>query len=559
MKKNKPIGEKEVKEANATLREYKNGKKSLENRIITEEKFWKQQQWDILQTDKTKSAPPTSSWMFNAIANKHADAMDSFPEAICLPREKSDEESAKTLSSIIPVILKHNDFEQVYSDNWWYKLKHGCSAYGVLWDNSASEGKGDAVVKRVDLLNIFWEPGEKDIQKSRNLFIVDLVHTDVLKMLYPDVDIKGGDSGELASYIHDDTVDTSDKVLVVDWYYKKNGRLHLCKFCEEKVLFASENDEKYIDGWYTDGNYPIVFDVLYPEEDTPTGFGIISITKNPQTIIDKLDEAILDNTKATARPRYFFKDMAGINEAEFLDLSNTLVHTSGSVNEDNIRSIDVRALPSQVMEFRQAKINELKEGSSNNDFSQGTTSGGVTSGAAIAVLQEAGNKTSRDATKTSYRAFEKVVSMLIERLRQFYTQERTFRITGSGENYEYIDFSNKNIVNQSLGTFGGEELFRKPIFDIDVKAQRENPYSTLSKTETATNLYNMGFFAPENAQAALAALEMMTFDGKERIKSYIMQGMTLQNQLMQAQQQIQMLAKENAVLKGAQIKNTDMR
>lgn len=549
MSKNKPIGETEVKEAYSILQKYKQGKQSLESRIIDEEMFWKQRQWDVLQTDKTKPVPPTSSWMFNSIANKHADAMDSFPEAICLPREQSDEASAKTLSSVIPVILKHNDFEQVYSDNWWYKLKHGCAAYGVFWDNSASEGKGDAVVKRVDLLNIFWEPGEKDIQKSRNLFIVDLVHTDVLNMQYPKADIRGGDNGELASYIHDDTVDTSDKVLVVDWYYKKNGKLHLCKFCEEKVLFASENDEKYIDGWYTDGNYPIVFDVLYPEEDTPTGFGIISITKNPQLIIDKLDGAILDNTKATSKPRYFFKDLAGINEKEFLDLENTLVHTSGSVNEDNIRAIDVKALPGQVMEFRQAKINELKEGSSNNDFSQGTTSGGVTSGAAIAVLQEAGNKTSRDATKTSYRAFEKIVVMLIERLRQFYTQERTFRITGNGESYKYVNFSNENIVNQSLGTFNGEELFRKPIFDIDVKAQKMNPYSTLSQNETAMNLFDRGFCNPQFAHQALCVLPLMSFEGKAELEEKLREGMTLQKQIEQLTMEKEQLIMQ---LKGVQ-------
>lgn len=33
---------------------------------------------------------PTSAWLFNAIVSKHADAMDSFPEAVILPRSEAD-------------------------------------------------------------------------------------------------------------------------------------------------------------------------------------------------------------------------------------------------------------------------------------------------------------------------------------------------------------------------------------------------------------------------------------------------------------------------------------
>ncbi len=51
------------------------------------------------------ASEPSSAWLFNAILNKHADAMDNYPEPVVLPRERSDEESAKTLSSILPVVL----------------------------------------------------------------------------------------------------------------------------------------------------------------------------------------------------------------------------------------------------------------------------------------------------------------------------------------------------------------------------------------------------------------------------------------------------------------------
>lgn len=545
----KVITENEIKEAYQTLQKYKQGKTNLESRIVSEEQFWKQRHWEAVGNDD-KKGNPVSAWMFNSIVNKHADAMDSYPEFTCLPREESDTDSAEKLTSVIPVVLEYNDFEQTYSDNWWYKLKHGTCAYGVFWDKSASDGKGDTVIKAIDLLNIFWEPGITDIQKSRNIFVLDLVAVDVLKEQYPKLEIQGGESNDLKQYVFDDSIDTSDKALVVDWYYKKNGKLQYCKFCEEHVLFATENESGYENGWYEDGEYPFVFDNLYPEAGTPYGFGIIAITKHPQLFIDTLDENIMHHSHIASKPRYFSKISAGINEQEFLDLSKPIVHVEGDIEENRLKPITVGSIPGYMMNFRQAKIDELKETSSNRDFSQGGTANGVTSGAAIAVLQESGNKTSRDSCKSSYRSSRKLIHMMIERFRQFYTTERVFRITGKyGEN-QYIAFENSGLQPQSLGLVGEEELFRKPIFDIEVHAQKQNPFSTLAQNETAMNLFSSGLLNPDMAQMAVPVIKMMTFEGKEEILRYVQEGQTLQNQLTQIQQQMQALIQENAMLKG---------
>jgi DNA-binding ferritin-like protein len=544
------IEKQEIRDAYQTLQKYKSGKKSLEENIVNEEKFWKGRHWDAVQRKDGQKTAPTSAWMFNSIVNKHADAMDSYPEAICLPREASDEENAKILTSVIPVTLERNDFEKTYSDNWWYKLKHGTCATGVFWDSSANDGKGDVAIKKIDLLNLIWEPGITDIQKSRNLFILDLVSVDILKERYPKLDIKGGETADLKQYVFDDAIDTSDKALVIDWYYKKEGKLHYCKFCEENILFASENEKGYENGWYEDGEYPVAIDVLYPEEGTIYGFGIISITKDPQLYIDKLDESFMNHSHIASKPRYFSSDSAGVNEEEFLDLSKPIVHVSGNVDENRLKPIQVYNIPGYMMNFRQAKIDELKETSSNRDFSQGSTSGGVTSGAAIAVLQEAGNKTSRDMINASYRTFEKIVHMMIERFRQFYTHEHTFRITGETGVNEFVAFDNSGLVPQPIATVGEEELFRKPIFDIDVKTQKQNPFSTLAQNETAMNLYNSGLLAPENAQVAMIVLDMMTFEGKEEVIRYVKEGQTLQNQLMQMQQQNQQLMQQLEMMQG---------
>lgn len=517
------IGQAEIAMASQLLRDYKNGKASLEARIVEDEQWWKLRHTDMQNKKQSSNqGASVSAWLFNTLINKHADAMDSFPEASVLPREENDAQEAKNLSGILPAIMEHNNFEEIYSNNWWYKLKHGCCAYGVFWNSEIENGLGDIQIKKIDLLNIFWEPGITDIQRSRNLFIVDLRDLDVLESEYPFIRGKNpGSAIDIKQYIYDDSVDTSKKVLVVDWYYKvrdKNGRtlLHYCKFAGDTVLFASENLEEYAQkGWYDHGEYPVVLDCLFPEEGTPAGFGFVAVTKNPQMFIDKLNDAILENTLMASKPRYFAKISAGINESEFLDWSKPIVHVEGDINEERLRPIGVSQLPASAISILKMKIEEMKETSSNGDFNRGSVANGVTAASAIAALQEAGNKVSRDMLKTTYRAFTTINYLCIELIRQFYTERRSFRVNNIDGGYAFTDYSNANIREK----FSHGDSWRKPVFDISVKTQKKSPYSRLSQNEMAKELFRIGFFDPQNAFQALSALEIMDFEGKNSIES----------------------------------------
>ena len=129
------ITEEEIDKATATLREYMKGKANLDQRVIEDELWWKGQHWKAIRKKMGgNSVEPTSRWLFNTITNKHADMCDNIPQAVVLPREMSDSPSAQTLSSVLPVVLKYNGFEQTYSDNSWELLKHGTAAYGVFWN-----------------------------------------------------------------------------------------------------------------------------------------------------------------------------------------------------------------------------------------------------------------------------------------------------------------------------------------------------------------------------------------------------------------------------------------
>ena len=529
------IGTEEVRRAADILRRYHAGKRQLEQRIIDNEQFWKLRHWQQMEKTGQGGNPadpqPTSGWLVNCILSKHADAMDCYPEPTVLPREPGDREEAGKLTRILPVILKKNGFKRTYSSAWWYKLKSGCAVYGVFWDAGKLNGLGDISIRRMDLLNLFWEPGVTDIQDSPHFFSTELQDREALEERYPQAKGKADRGGwTLSRYLYDDAVDTSGKVLVVDWYYhtRENGRrvLQYCKFVGDTVLYATENDPDMRNrGWYDHGRYPFVFDVLFPEEGTPAGYGSVDLCKSPQKQIDLMNQAILKNTLASATPRFFVRSDGAVNENEYADWTRPFVHTNGNLGSDSIAPIQTAGLDSVYVAILQSKIAEMKETAGNRDVANGGTAGGVTAATAIAALQEAGGKLSRNMIDDGYEAFSDVVTLCIELIRQFYSLPRQFRLLGVMGQEEFVSYDSRGLQPQAVddGVVSG---YRVPEFDLEVSAQDENPYKTMEYNQLALQLFQMGFFRADMADQALRCLELMDFKNKDRLMSSILRGQT---------------------------------
>ena len=523
------IGKEQVSAAMEKLKKYKEGKSNLEQRVIDNERWFRLRHWDSMTNGGNDNVKPSSAWLFNCIANKHADAMDNFPAPNILPREEGDKHEAKMLSSIIPVVLDQTDFERVYDDVWDDKLTSGTGIYGIFWDNQKLGGLGDITIRNIDILNVFWEPGITDIQHSRNFFHVELRDNDLLEAEYPQLKGKSGDTSIMSKYNYDDNIDTNGKSAVIDWYYKKrvNGKtvLHYCKFVGEEVLFASENEAQYAEsGWYAHGMYPFVFDPLFSVKGTPCGFSYIDVGKSAQEFIDRGNQAIMMNMLANAKPRHFIRSDGSVNEKEYADITKDFVHVDGNLGQDSILPISGKPLNDVYIKVINDKIDELKETTGNRDVSNGGSTSGVTAASAIAAMQEAGSKLSRDNSKASYREYRKVILMVIELIRQFYDLPRQFRIMGDNGAAEFVNYSNQGIVPQAQGSAFGEDMgYRLPMFDIEITAQKASPYSKMSQNELALQFFSSGFFNPQLADQALVCIDMMDFDRKENIMQKIIQ------------------------------------
>ena len=498
---------------------YKASKRGYDARIIENNRWFKN-----LYTAGGGEIPEVStSYLFNVLATKHAEVMDNYPEPNIIERDKKDRKIALALSKVIPRRLDLCNFKQTYSRAWWYKLKNGASCYGIFFDPT-KDAAGEIVIKKIDLLNLFWEPGVSDIQDSKFLFLTSLCDTEELKRKYPAAEIAENSDLISADFLtYDDNQNTLQseilrgKTMVIDCYYKKRGEygstVELIKFCGDTILAASEDAGR--GGLYDHGMYPFVIDALYPDEDSPVSFGLIDLIKNQQIYIDKLDELICKNAIAASKTRFMIKDNGGVNEHELCDLSKDIIHVSGSVLDENIRELTVSPLHDYIIEHRQKKIDEMKEISGSRDVLQGGTTAGVTAYSAIMALQNAGEKISRDMRSEGYEAYRRIIAMLIELLRQFHPETRTYRV-GTGAKPEYIEFSGDGLKDELI-TIDGEVLRRRIEFDIIISPQKNNPYSRISQNQAMLDLWNAGVFEPENRENAILLIECMQFDGKDRI------------------------------------------
>lgn len=486
---------------------YKADKDSYIARIRDNERFYSES-YSYMSEDLDESMRCDTPFIFSAIENARADAIDNFPVANILERSPEGTRTAELLSKIVPAQLDISNFKKVFKENMRVKLKYGTAVYGVFYNDETR----NIDIRSIDILDVYVDMHIPDIQDSQFLFINAAVENDMLKERYPEYsDLFTGDA---VVETLTQSYQLKNRTTVLDCYYKKtDGTLHMMKICKNTIIAATEDMAGYENGLYDHGLYPVVFDTLYPVEHSPFGFGMIDIGKATQTEINKLDCAITENIMCGAKPRYLSKRNGGIDECEFSDMSKNVVHYEGET--DALKVIDANSLSETYLTHREYKKEELKEILANRDFQQGSTTGGVTAASAIETLRQTGEKRSRALINDTYDSYKRIVILMLELMRQFFEEKRVFRTTDEMGQKSFDEFDNSMMYERSFGTRGA--IWKKLAFDIDIVPQRENPLSRESTNNTILTIWNNGMLMPENSENSIIALKSMSFDGKEKL------------------------------------------
>ena len=256
----------------------------------------------------------------------------------------------------------------------------------------------------------------------------------------------------------------------------------------------------------------------------------MDLCANAQTAIDLMRTAFVKNTLVGATPRYFQRIDGSVNEEEFTDLSRPLVHVSGNLGEDSLRQIGFAGLPGVYVSVLESTIRELRETSGNTETANGTMNVGVTAASAIAALQEASGKGSRDATRASYAAFGEIVELCIELIRQFYTLPRQFRITGgAGRGLREPD--------QRRAAAPGAAPGRRELGLTPAGLRREGHGPEAQRLfppepeRAGHGALPPGPLRPGQRAAGPGPAELMEFDGKEELEARLEAGLGLKEKL----------------------------
>jgi hypothetical protein len=325
-------------------------------------------------------------------------------------------------------------------------------------------------------------------------------------------------------FIGDETVESvqgsfvlSNRSNVLDCYYKKpDGSVHMMKLCKDIILVATEDIPGYENGLYKHGLYPVVFDVMYPIDHCPFGFGMIDVGKVPQIQIDKMDEAITENLIKNAKMRFFAKRSNGVDEQAFKDMSKDIVPYEG---EPGINAIQGQMINTYHLQYREFKKDELKELLSNRDFQQGEVNGGVNSGTAIQLLQQSGEKRARNMMDDSYESYKQIIYMTVELIREFYNKPRMFRTTDSNGKKTFMEFSSDMLFKEGdeFDALGSGYEWKPLYFDIDIVPQKENPFTREAQNATLLSFWNSGLFNPQMLDVSMLILQNLDFDGKDQL------------------------------------------
>lgn len=82
-------------------------------------------------------------------------------------------------------------------------------------------------------------------------------------------------------------------------------------------------------------------------------------------------------------------------------------------------------------------------------------------------------------------------------------------------------------------------MYRKPVFDISVSAQKQNPFSTIQHNQLCIQLYQLGAFQPENAIPATVLLDNMIIPNKDKLLKTVEGNGTMQQKLEELTAEVQ--------------------
>lgn len=498
----------EARELYALFREFYEAYAQERSRLERCERMYRGEHWYDVQIESPDEPRPVTPIIQSTIENVRADLSDYIPEAVI----SADREEYRNLASLMTHIIKENHLRCAYDEEFSLfthdLLVGGYSVQEIGFDPDANGGIGGAFVRHVDNRSILFDPLCTDIADCRAIFKFTHHTRDWFDQHYPEKADKLKEDGYLLDLAEDDllTPRYNRSILLIEcWrrvYDSKADKYHVHMMKLAGGIMLEDSRLVKPEGYFLHGEYPFVITPLFVRKGSCLGYGFVDLFETAQRYSDKLDQIVMKNALLASHNKLLLTSASGFDADDLRDWSKE-VHQGENLN--GITWFSTAPLPAYILEYISDMRHTIKEESGANEFARGMTNAGVTSGTAIAALQEASGKRSRMVAKSIHAGFRRAVMQEIEIEKEFTLKRRCMAELNAIGTENAVDVEKLNSVSAALG-----EIAKLPAeLRITVKVVKQNAFSVINNNETVFKLVERGMITPE------VGLRLLTFEGKE--------------------------------------------
>lgn len=460
-----------------------------------------------------------------------------------VPETPQLQEVADDLTDIVGAVMMNNDYETIHRKRVEDCFCTGTAITQVVWDDDASNGKGDIAMIRWPVEAFLWDPAAQTIDDARAVFKVSWHPISWFEQHYPQqYEQIGSDAGQYTglgvaeAQEDNNTAADEEKAMLVEYWYrlydaKKRRYTINVAYLAGGALLQDFRDV------YKHGRYPFVVDVFDPIQGLPVGDGLIQQLAPMMRYVNRYQSYIDMNLRMSSKGRLLLNKSSGVDKDALVDWEQDIIE-GDRIDSSAVQWLQTQPFSSMATSQIQQLQTDIKQDSGQSQFTRGETAGGVTAASAISALQEAGGKITRLHTSTLNNGFKEIAQLVMWLISQYYDKNRVVMVTGR------LHGEIKNVNADPKRLFG---KMPTPSYKVRVQIQRRNPLMQQAQNELFMQAYSMS--AQSGQVFPLSVLfEMLQVDGKDRILPVLRGVQNYTEQMQQMQQQVQQVQQQNQQL-----------
>lgn len=381
-----------------------------------------------------------SNYIFSIIETIRPIMVDNDPKFQSMPRQPEGLQFAEDLNLAFTYEWDREQMSEKVYRELINGLVTGNYFYYVPYDNQAKEVRAIPVSP----FNLFPDPLAKSIDESEYIIYADYYNLEAVKRKFPN---KASElTGEKVKYTEligerESDGKEDNQVLILEVYSRDhvtmvNGEDKL-KYPKGRVtvvapelgLILSDKENPY-----EDKKFPFVHGKDYDVPGQFWGEGEVAQLMSPQTQMNELNNAILDNAKATSNMPWIIDKNAGIPKGSITNRPGLIIRKAQGTE---VRREQPPGMPNYVINAVTEYKHDMEQISGIFDTLKGNSETGVYTAQGILALQEAGQARIRLKVKLLEACLGKLGQMWFSRMKQFWKEDRFIRITRADGTYDF--------------------------------------------------------------------------------------------------------------------------